>query len=282
MPVIGSLISDCVDREHLPAAVALNAVGQNASRVVGPALAGTLIGLGGPIATIGAAAALLLLSGLTLAAAVPPDARAHGGLSLRRLVDDARQEWSTTARTPWKRNLLLRLSAFFLCTSAVPALLPVKSGSGTTYGLMLALYGAGALGSLLVLGPPRSQAAIERRLRVAQSIHAAGLLVLGTTSGGWITAGALLTCGATWLAVSNGMMTAAQLQLPAEARGRGLSMVYAVGMGGLALGGPLWGSIASRFDVGSGFIAAAAVSLALLLLTGRRRITTESAREVRE
>jgi hypothetical protein len=59
-------------------------------------------------------------------------------------------------------------------------------------------------------------------------------------------------------------------------------MVYAVGMGGLALGGPLWGSIASGFDVGTGFIAAGAVSLGLLLLTGRRRITTETAREVSE
>ena len=88
-----------------------------------------------------------------------------------------------------------------------------------------------------------------------------------------------MACGGAWLAVSNSMMTAAQLQLPAAARGRGLSAVYAVGMAGLAIGGPLWGSIASRFEVGTSFICAGAASVGLLLLTHRRRVTIAMAHE---
>jgi MFS family permease len=91
-----------------------------------------------------------------------------------------------------------------------------------------------------------------------------------------------MACGAAWLLVSNGMMTAAQLQLPAEARGRGLSAVYAVGMAGLAVGSPLWGSIAGRFEVEVGFVCAGAASFGLLLLTSRRRVTTSLAFEARD
>ena len=140
--------------------------------------------------------------------------------------------------------------------------------------IMLALYGVGAFASLAILGPPRSAAAIEKRLVAAQLVHACGLVTIGTTSATWVTGLALMICGGAWLAVSNSLMTAAQLQLPAQARGRGLSAVYAVGMAGLALGGPLWGSIASRFGIGTSFICAGVTSVAFLLLTYRRHVTT--------
>ena len=275
MPVIGSLIFDSVERKDLSAAVALNALGQNGSRVVGPALAGMLIGLGGTVAALSTAAVVLLLAGTALASAVAQENRPLRALTWSRLIDDARLEWEYTSQTTWRKNLLLRLAAFFLCTSAVPALLPVEFGSGTTYGLMLALYGVGAFASLAVLGPPLSATAIEQRIVAAQLVHACGLVTIGTTSSIWLTAAALMACGGAWLAVSNSMMTAAQLQLPAESRGRGLSAVYAVGMAGLAVGGPLWGSIAGRFEVGTGFVCAGVASVLLLLVTRRRRVTTD-------
>ncbi len=274
MPVIGSLVFDSVDRSDLAAAVALNSLGQNGSRIVGPAIGGVLIGLGGALAALSTAAVILLFAGIALASAVPPEARPRKVLTWRRMADDAREEWAYTSRTAWKRNLLLRLVAFFLCTSAVSALLPVSFGSGTTYGFMLALYGVGAFASLAILGPPRSAAVIEKRLVAAQLLHACGLVAIGTTSSIWVTGLALMICGGAWLAVSNSLMTAAQLQLPAEARGRGLSAVYAVGMAGLALGGPMWGAIASHFGIGTGFICAGVTSGALLLLTYRRRVVT--------
>jgi MFS family permease len=274
MPVIGSLVFDTVDRDELAAAVAVNSLGQNGSRIVGPALGGALIGLGGSVAALSTAAVVLVFAGLALASAVPRDPRPARTLTWRRMVEDARQEWAYTSQTPWKQNLLLRLVAFFLCTSVVPALLPVAFGTGPVYGLMLALYGVGAFASIGILGPPRSAAAIERRLVTAQLLHACGLVTIGLSTSTWVTALALVCCGGAWLAVSNGLMTAAQLQLPTQARARGLSAVYAVGMAGLALGGPLWGSIASRFEVGTGFVCAGVTSVALLLLTRRRHVTT--------
>jgi MFS family permease len=274
MPVIGSLVFDTVDRDDLAAAVALNSLGQNGSRIVGPALGGALIGLGGTLAALSTAAVVLLFAGMALASAVPRDTGPARVLSWRRMADDAREEWAYTSQTSWKQNLLLRLVAFFLCTSVVPALLPVAFGTGTLYGFMLALYGVGAFVSIAILGPPRSAAVIEKRLVAAQLLHACGLVAIGTSPSTWLTALALVCCGGAWLAVSNSLMTAAQLQLPTQARARGLSAVYAFGMAGLALGGPLWGSIASRFGVGTGFVCAGVTSVALLLLTHRRRVST--------
>ncbi|MCU0759192.1 MAG: MFS transporter [Steroidobacteraceae bacterium] len=278
MPVIGSSLVDTVERGALPAAVALNALGQNAARIVGPAAAGLLLGVGGASLGLAVAVAGLLLAGAALASVPFERRRPHVPLTARSFLEDARAERAFLASTRWKRNLLLRAGGFFACASAIPALLPVVFGSGTVYGAMLALYGAGAVAGLLVIGRPRSDHASERRALVAQSMHGAGLVLLGTAGDGVGAAAALLVCGAAWLALSNSLMTAAQLQLPAESRARGLSVVYAVGMAGLAAGGPVWGWVARQFGTGAGFVAAGACSLLLVGLTFRREFTLGGSR----
>ena len=58
----------------------------------------------------------------------------------------------------------------------------------------------------------------------------------------------LVVSGASWIFCSNSYMVAAQLQLPNAVRGRGLSFIYATGMGCLALGSACWGYIAKLAD----------------------------------
>jgi MFS family permease len=273
MPVIGSVLVDTVDRGALPAAVALNSLGQNASRIVGPALAGLLLGVGGPGLSLMVAVAGLALAAMALASLRFDSHRAGPALTVQRFLEDARDEQAYLAVTPWKRNLLLRAGGFFICASAIPALLPVVFGSGRTYGLMLSLYGVGAIAGLVAIGRPRSDRDSERRAVVAQGAHAVGLLLLGASGDGAFAALALLACGASWLALSNSLMTAAQLQLPAASRARGLSIVYAVGMAGLAAGGPLWGVLARHLGTSVAFVAAGLLSLAIVGLTFRRPFT---------
>jgi MFS family permease len=277
MPIIGSLVVETVARDEVAAAVSVNALGQNGSRVLGPALAGVLIGLAGAPAALAVAAVLLAVTGLVLAGVPQGDAARTGRLDLRRFVDELRAERSYVASTPWKRNLMLRLGLFFVCTSAVPSLLPVRFGSGPLYGTMLAVYGVGAFAGLLVLGRPRSSRTLEQRAQLAQVLHAAGLVLLGATSALPFAALALAVCGACWLAASNSLVTAAQLQLPGESRGRGLAVIYAVGMAGLAAGGPLWGAIARGFGIGPALVAAGVASVAIVLSTRRLRFALERA-----
>lgn len=274
MPVVGSLVVDAVDRPLLGAAVALNALGQNASRFIGPAFGGLLLGVGGAPLALLTAAVGQLVAGATLAGIAAPAHHSPGPFSMRRFLDDAREEKRYLSEMSWKRNLLLRLAAFFLCASSIPGLLPVLFDSGRTYGAMLSLYGLGAVLGVLLLGAAAPGAASERRAVVAHCVHAFGLLLLAFSGGAtWLVAAALLACGGAWLALSNAMMTAAQLQLPAAARGRGLSIVYAVGMAGLAIGGPTWGFIARHLGIDVAFAAAGAVSLALIAATRHLRFT---------
>lgn len=278
MPVVGSLVVDAVDRPSLGAAVALNALGQNASRFVGPAFGGLLLGVGGAPLALVIAAVGLLFAGATLATIAAPAHASRGSFSMRRFMDDAREEQRYLSATEWKRNLLIRFGGFFLCASAIPGLLPVVFDSGRTYGLMLSLYGIGAVLGLLLLGASALGAAGERRAVFAHGVHACGLLLLAFSGGTtWLAAAALLACGASWLALSNAMMTAAQLQLPAAARGRGLSIVYAVGMAGLAIGGPTWGFIARHMGIDVAFATAGVVSLALIAATRHLRFTAAHA-----
>lgn len=280
MPVIGSLVVDTVPRPTLAAAVALNALGQNASRILGPALAGVLLGVGGVTAALAVAGLGLFVAGGALATLRPDRHRPDARLTLRQFVDDARAQRRLLAERGAHRNLLLRFGAFLVCAAAVPALLPVVFQTGRTYGLMLALYGAGAVLGLLVLGRPRSEAAMESRATAAQGAHAAGLLLLaaavtvGGSLGIALAAAALLGCGAAWLGLSNAFMTAAQLQLPGETRGRGLSTVYAVGMGSMAAGGPAWGWLAHHHGTAKAFLAAGVMSLLLLSNLHRRRFSS--------
>src|SRR5687768_14106994 len=61
-PTRNAIVPDLVDREHLANAVALNAAGQNATRVVGPSLAGLLIALIGISGTFAVAALMQILA----------------------------------------------------------------------------------------------------------------------------------------------------------------------------------------------------------------------------
>ncbi len=276
MPVIGSLVIDTVERPALGAAVALNAMGLNASRILGPALAGLLLSFGGVFAALAVASLGLFIAGATLATVGPGAKRPDARLTWRQFLDDALDERRQLATQAWKRNLLLRLAAFLACSAAVPALLPLLFGSGTQYGLMLSLYGVGALASLLLIGRPLSAQASERRALAAQCLHAIAMMALGLAGGSLLVGLALLVCGGAWFAISNGIMTAAQLQLSQTSRARGLSIVYASGMAAMAIGGASWGWLARHFGVDSALLLAGVVSLSLALLTRKRAFTHET------
>jgi MFS family permease len=270
MPVIGSLVIDTVERPALGAAVALNAMGLNISRIIGPALAGVLLSFGGVFAALALASFGLFIAGAMLATVGPGPKRQETRLTLRQFFDDVSEERRQLVEFGWKRNLLLRLAAFLACSAAVPALLPLLVGTGTQYGLMLSLYGVGALASLLMIGRPRTPRGSEQRAIAAQCMHALAMIGLGLAGGPLLVAAALVICGGTWFAMSNGIMTAAQLQLPEASRARGLSIVYAAGMAAMAAGGATWGWLARHYGVDSALWVAGVVSLLLTVLTRKR------------
>ena len=122
------------------------------------------------------------------------------------------------ALTPWKRNVLIRLSSFFACAAAIPALMAVRFDNSETYGIMYGCFGAGSLLGVLViarLGYRR----LNNRLNGGLLVSAACIMLFGLVDRP-LLAGPLLACiGASWLFCMNSIMVAAQMQLEPAIRG---------------------------------------------------------------
>jgi MFS family permease len=175
LPARQAFLVDLVGPEDLPSAIALNATVFNTARVVGPAVAGMLVGSVGEtpcflVNGVSYLAAIWALWGMDLPARTmrtPP----RGDRSLRSGLAYVR-------RQPTTRALLLALglvSAFSLQANVLmPALAKRTFATDATgYGLLLTAYGAGAVLSALLLARRRRTAGERRRVLLA------GLVVFG-------------------------------------------------------------------------------------------------------
>ena len=271
MPAIAALIPDMVQTEQIPAAVSLNNVAQNGSRLVGPALAGAIIaglGVAAVLALNTAIMALIVL--LFLFMRYSPE-QGDSAAKPQGFLAAIKEGVLFAALTPWKRNVLIRLSTFFACAAAIPALMAVRFDNSETYGIMYGCFGAGSLLGVLViarLGYRR----LNNRLNGALLVSAACIMLFGLVDRP-LLAGPLLACiGAGWLFCLNSIMVAAQMQLEPAIRGRGLSFIYTLGTASLAGGGLIWGAVARGTSPAVALLAAGGSLLLALAATYRLNI----------
>src|SRR5882724_241229 len=123
-PAWRAIVPQLVPREDLPDAVALNSVGINISRAIGPALAGIIIGL------VGVAAPFWLnaVSNLGVIAALiwwKPPAADGKRLPAEHISSAIRTGLRHAANNTHLRATLLRATGFFISASAYWALLPL-------------------------------------------------------------------------------------------------------------------------------------------------------------
>jgi MFS family permease len=254
-------------REALRPAIALNSMGINIARAIGPALGGVLLAGAGAWAVFAADALSFLAILAALAWWRPPVGARRApperiGGALRAGLRFAR------ASAPL-RAVLLRAAVFFLFGAAPWALLPlaargVPGGGPGLYGLLLAAIGAGAvLGALLL-------PAVRARLRLG-----GGTVVLAGTTGVALAglglsaatapAPALAACvllGLSWIAVLTTLNVTAQSVLPDWVRARGLALYLSVFAAAMAAGGLAWGAVAEMFGTSPALAAAALLGLA--------------------
>ena len=279
MPAIAALIPEMVQTNQIPAAVSLNNVAQNGSRLVGPAVAGAIIAALGVAAVLALNTAIMaLIVVLFLFMRYRPEqgdrlAKPQGFLAA------IKEGALFAALTPWKRNVLIRLSSFFACAAAIPALMAVRFDNSETYGIMYGCFGAGSLLGVLViarLGYRR----LNNRLNGGLLVSAVCIMLFGLVDRP-LLAGPLLACiGASWLFCMNSIMVAAQMQLEPAIRGRGLSFIYTLGTASLAGGGLLWGAVARAFSPTAALIASGVCLLGCLAATYRLSISAP-ARQVK-
>ena len=271
-PVFAAIVPELVPRVQLPAALALNGIAMNASRIVGPLVAGALIASAGTEYVFVLNAVLSVISGFV----IMRWRRVHvpSPLGRERLVSAMRVGLQFVRQSSRLRAVLLRVSLFFLHSTALLALLPLvarnlHTGDAGTFTLLLAAMGVGAIGAALYL--PRLRQLMPRdtlvlRATLLQSVSTA---VMALAPNAWVAVPAMLLNGVAWICCANSLSVSAQLSLPDWVRARGMSMYQMAIMGASALGAALWGQIATLTSVSTGLLVAALSGTVCMLLAQR-------------
>ena len=268
-PVFAAIVPELVARAQLPAALALNGVAMNASRIVGPLVAGALIASAGTEYVFVLNATLSVISGFV----IMRWRRDHvpSPLGRERLVSAMRVGLQYVAQSSRLRAVLLRISLFFLHSTALLALLPLiarrlHGGDAGTFTLLLASMGAGAIAAAMYL--PRLRQLMPRDTLVLRStmLQSLSTAVMAVAPNAWVAVPAMLINGMAWIACANSLSVSAQLSLPDWVRARGMSMYQMAIMGASALGAALWGQVATLSSVSTGLLVAAVSGTVCMLL----------------
>ncbi len=269
-PVFAAIVPELVARNQLPAALALNGIAMNASRIIGPILAGALIASAGSeyvfmlnaLLSVGAAFAIKRWKRETKVSALPGE-RFLG--AIRVGVQHVRESGRMHA-------VLLNVSLFFMQSTALLALLPLtarglQGGGAGTFTVLLASMGGGAVIAALFLPRIRQTVSRDPLVRWATLLHAAATVGVSLAPNVWLAAPCMLVSGMAWIAVANSLTLSAQLSLPNWVRARGMSIYQMAMMGSSALGAAVWGQVASLTSVRTSLLCAAAgAGLSVLVL----------------
>ncbi|HEX6539072.1 MAG TPA: MFS transporter [Candidatus Dormibacteraeota bacterium] len=255
-----------VGRAELPNAIALNSSLFNASRIIGPAIAGTLIAVAGvglcflinSISYLAVIGALWLMHSDELHR-VARDEKVQ--TVLRGAAEGVRFAW----HTPLLRTVLLMM--LFISTIGINfnVLLPVLTSETLhagpqVFGVISAAFGAGALGGALFSASLGRTSA--RALLAGAALFSAAELILSPLHVVWAAAVTLAALGFAFSLYSSQSNASLQLNTPDRLRGRVMGIYGYVFFGTAPLGGLLAGWMAQVGGTELAFVVAGAVSLA--------------------
>ncbi|MGA0542088.1 MFS transporter [Neotabrizicola sp. VNH66] len=265
LPSWQASMRDLVPREDLPTAVTLNSMSFNLMRSVGPALGGLIVAAAGPAAAFG----LNALSYLAVIYALlrwqsPKEDRSLPAEKLGSAV------WAGLRYVSLSPNLvrvMTRGFLFGLAAVAVLALLPVVTrdrmdGGATTFGLMLGVFGLGAIAGAVATPQIRRVARIETIVAVSFLGFALGSVILGLAQSVLMAVPGLLMAGAAWVLALSHFNVSTQLATPRWVVGRVLALYQTLTFGGMAVGAWLWGAVSEVSSVPGALFAAAALLVA--------------------
>lgn len=270
-PAWQSIVPQLVPRPLLRPAVALNSLGVNIARAIGPAFGGLLI------AAFGVAAAyladvfsyLLIIVALWWWKPAPRPAREP-----EQLLDAMRSGVRFALFHPDLQRVLLRAFLFFVAASSYWALLPLVvrgqlHGDATVYGVAMAAIGLGAIFGALLLPRLRRNLSADATALLGALVTGAAIAALSLARAPPQGIAALLFAGAAWIAVLTTLNATAQSVLPDWVRGRGLALYLTVFFGGMTLGSLVWGWLASAVGLPQ-TLGVAAASVVLIGLIAHR------------
>ena len=268
-PARQSLVPNLVPRDHLPNAITLNTIMFQTAAVLGPALGGLVIAMGGVGWTyaLNALSFLFVIAALLLMRDLPPRApQSTGEISFRA----AREGLRFVFHTPLIRSTML-LDFFATFFASATALLPIFAQDilrvgARGYGLLSAAPSVGALLTSFALVPLVDRIR-HRGATMLWAVFGYGVstVVFGVSRNFALTFLCLALTGATDTVSMVIRNVIRQLNTPDEMRGRMTSVNMIFFMGGPQLGemeaglvASLWGAMFSVVSGGVGCLLATA------------------------
>lgn len=267
-PAMAGSIGGVVPRGELAAAVALNILGFNVARSLGPAIGGAIVAVGG-------AAAAFVVNALCYVVAIALFWRWRGlpaasgeKRRLHHMISEGLRHAGGSAPV---RTIMLRAVTFTLSGAAAWALMPfvasemLDRGSGV-YGLLLGALGLGAVVGAATSTELRRRFSAEAIIRAAGVTYGIACIGVALNPGLASMLALLVVAGAGWVQALSGFSVAGQLWSPRDLVGRITAMVSSLTFGGIALGSWLWGHFAEHFGVAQALLASGAAMIVLPLL----------------
>jgi len=269
-PTRHAFIVEMVDGpEDLPSAVALNSSVFQASRLLGPSLAGVLIAVVGEgvVFLINALSYVAVIAAL-LALRVPPHVPAASHPAVLR---DLREGVAYAFGSASIRAPILLVAGISLLGMPFTVLLPVVAaevlkGGAPTFGFLAGSMGLGALIGALALAGRRRTGGLGRIIAVGSAVFGIALVCLAVSRRMPLAVACCFVAGVAVTMAKAGSNTVLQTSLAPGKRGRVMSFYSMALIGVTPVGSLLLGAVADRFGAplaialgGLGTLAVAAV-----------------------
>jgi MFS family permease len=250
MPARQAFVTQMVDkREDLANAIALNSSMVNASRLIGPALAGIIIAAVGEgwcffIDAVSYIAVIISLLLMHVQRQELPERTTN-------VIEELREGWEYVSRFTPIRNILLLLALVSLVGMPYTVLMPIFArdllhGGPHTLGFLSAATGVGALFSAAYLATRRSVVGLGRVIPITTTMFGCGLIAFGLSHWLPLSMIALLFTGFGMMQQMAASNTILQTIVDDDKRGRVMAF-YSMAFQGMApFGSLLAGYAASR------------------------------------
>ncbi|RKR77295.1 MFS transporter [Otariodibacter oris] len=274
-PTWQAIVPELVNRENLKNAVALNSLGINISRAVGPAIGGVVLAqLGASFAygmdVISYAFVISALWWWKREVKEHDELFEHFGGAFRAGLRYAKSS------KPLHR-VLFRTVLYFLFVSPVWALLPLIArqllgGTAGFYGLLLAAVGIGAIIGAIILPILRNRLSSDQLLLTSAIISAVVMCFLALSPPQWSAVIATLFLGFAWITALTTLNGVAQTILPNWVRGRSLAIYLTTFNGAMTVGSLTWGFVAQYIGLSMTLALGAVILIIISVLANKAKL----------
>jgi MFS family permease len=250
IPARQALIVDMVSREDLMNAIALNSSMFNASRVLGPAVAGLLvasIGEGWCFFANGVSYIAVIVGLLFIRVAAHKPVKQPG-----TPLEDVIEGFRFVIGSPPIHYLMILLGILSLTGMPITVLMPIFAdrilhGGARGLGVLMGASGIGALAGALLLASRQSVKGLGRWVAISAGAFGISLIVFAVSRSYWLSCALLLPVGFAMMLEMGSSNTLIHTMSPDHLRGRVMSVYSMMFMGMAPIGALIAGVAAGRW-----------------------------------